>query len=373
MKKFVWVWVILTLSAFGAIAQEATPEPEIERTEVGALSVILPEGWFAFTGQNATTIIASDDLTQYQGDYPENIVLMQISTGTLDQLAGMIDSENPTALDILKAIPTPEGRTFTYEEVTIEDVLLGRVDASEGENESIIYTRLLGEKGFAFIVTAGTSAGALANFETELQGVVASMVLNVTATFPEGTETRYADFPQSTTEEGFPLLGNPDAKVRLYEISSFDCPHCRTFHDTALPVLLDLIKSGDVAFVYVPLFGTGGIPNGDRAARAALCAGEQGQFWAFHDGVFSWQEFGTYAFMQERLDAGIEALALDQEAYVTCFDSEATTQTLSNAVEYAYAIEGFRGTPTVVLNGQIVAWTPLEGFLLLINNAIAGE
>jgi protein-disulfide isomerase len=73
------------------------------------------------------------------------------------------------------------------------------------------------------------------------------------APIPEYALTRYVDVEQGLSEEGYPRIGNPDAPVRVKEYSSFDCPHCRDFHDEVFPALLDRAKAGEIIFTYVPL------------------------------------------------------------------------------------------------------------------------
>ena len=64
---------------------------------------------------------------------------------------------------------------------------------------------------------------------------------------------KYDRFMQSRTDEGYPLLGNPDAPVTVREFSSFSCPGCLDFHSSVFPNLLDDIEAGRINFVFVPL------------------------------------------------------------------------------------------------------------------------
>lgn len=175
------------------------------------------------------------------------------------------------------------------------------------------------------------------------------------------TETieRYAGIPQSTTAEGYPLLGNPDAPVKVKEYSSFDCSHCRDFYEEITPGLVERVKAGEIAFIYVPLYGTGGIQNGQSAARAALCAGEQDAFWTYHSALFTWQgDYGNQAFAGNRLTTGINNLGLNRGEWDACFGSDRPDRVLTAAQAEAVSIPGFGGTPTITVNGtQVVAQT----------------
>ena len=191
------------------------------------------------------------------------------------------------------------------------------------------------------------------------------------AAIPQEAVELYTSIPQSTTAEGFPVLGNPDAPVSLIEYSSFDCPHCRDFHENVTPSLVDRVRAGEISFTYVPLYGTGGIANGEGAARAALCAGAQGQFWQMHTALFVWQGlYANQAFSGSRLATGATNLGLDRGQWDACFNSDATTEIINAARTKVASISEFTGTPYVQVNGTTV--TPdLPTLRTAIDNALA--
>lgn len=175
------------------------------------------------------------------------------------------------------------------------------------------------------------------------------------APIPANTVERYAGLPQGKTEEGFPRIGNPDAPVRVVEYSSFDCPHCQDFHESTGSAILDRVRAGGVQFTFVPIFGTGGIANGEGAARAAVCAGEQGKFWEFHDALFHWQSlYGNQAFANNRLQSGVNGLGLDRGQWDQCMGSDVPGRVLTAARTNANNLPGFQGTPTITVNGIVV-------------------
>jgi protein-disulfide isomerase len=204
--------------------------------------------------------------------------------------------------------------------------------------------------------------------------VVAALALilaNQPAEAPISEEalTRYEDIARGTTEEGFPILGDAAAPVKVIEYSSFDCTHCRDFHESVTPAILERVRAGEVQFTYVPLFGTGGIANGEGAARAAVCAGQQDKFWALHDTLFNWQGvYGNQAFANNRILAGIDALGMDRGAWDQCMSGELPINVLRAAITAAQNLPGFEGTPTVTINGIIVT-----GDVTSVTNAIDQE
>ncbi len=174
--------------------------------------------------------------------------------------------------------------------------------------------------------------------------------------------TRYAGVPTSTTDRGFPILGNPEAPARLLDYSSFGCPSCARFSEDVTENIVDRVRAGELSFTYVPVL----LPQeDDRAARAALCAGEQGFFWEYHDLLFGWQQqFQATAFQNSRLEAGAEALGMDVDEFNTCRRSDRPEETLENA-QASFSTSGGSGTPTVIINNELVTPT-----LVAVNSTI---
>jgi len=202
------------------------------------------------------------------------------------------------------------------------------------------------------LITGGVIAAALI-------AVIVIIVLIVNAPagapIPAGALTRYEGIQQSHTTEGYPRLGDPNASIQVAEYSSFGCPHCRDFNATATDLILDRVKTGKMAFTYVPLYGYGGIANDQGAAAAAICADEQGKFWPFHDALFDWQgEFGNQAFTNNRINGGVAAFNLDQGKYTACITSSKPGTILDAAKRQAEGLLNFpKATPTFTINGVI--------------------
>ena len=166
---------------------------------------------------------------------------------------------------------------------------------------------------------------------------------------PQGLENRYKDMPRSLSVDGYPQLGSQDAPVTIEEYASFSCPGCQAFHSEAFDDILERVRREQVLFTYVPM-QTGSVPNASGAARAALCAGQQGMFWEMHDVLFDWHtRYVNTAFSQNRLLAGVDALGLNSNAFTTCFNSGAISSALTSAQN-----EGISSTPAIQVNGVTV-------------------
>ena len=191
------------------------------------------------------------------------------------------------------------------------------------------------------------------------------------APIPQGAITRYQGIAQSYTDKGFPVLGKDTAPVKVTEYSSFDCTHCADFHSGTWPQLLDRIRKSEVQFTYVPVYGTGGIQNGQGAAKAAICAGDQGAFWPYYDALFTWQTtYANTAFSQNRFVGGVNGLGLDKGKWDQCVGSDHPGKVVDAAMS-AFKLQGVAGTPALLVNGNVVDTASNVSLMDAIDQALA--
>src|ERR1035441_4839957 len=105
-------------------------------------------------------------------------------------------------------------------------------------------------------------------------------------------ESQQAKAPQAQEEqvvkakvnlEGFAMLGSKEAPLTIVEFTDYQCPFCQRFHTTAFPELKkNYIDTGKVRF-YSRDMPLDFHPDAMRAAEAARCASDQGQFWRLRD------------------------------------------------------------------------------------------
>lgn len=108
--------------------------------------------------------------------------------------------------------------------------------------------------------------------------------------------------------------------------------------------------SGLVRFEYKNFAVIG--PESIRAAEAAACANEQGQFWPYHDAIFANQRGENQgAFRNDTLKAIAAALGLDEAAFNDCLDSDRYREAVE-AETAAGQERGVRSTPTLFINGE---------------------
>jgi protein-disulfide isomerase len=163
--------------------------------------------------------------------------------------------------------------------------------------------------------------------------------------------------PTSIAMSGF-TLGDPNAKhtIDLYE--DFQCPNCRDFtHDIEPQIVANYVAGGRAKLVWHdfividnnPPVGTESLD----AANAARCANDQNQFWLMHDWLYANQYTeASGAFTKDRLKAMGKAAGIkDLTKFNTCVDAG----THNDEIKGETIPDGASGTPTVVLDGKVLA------------------
>lgn len=163
--------------------------------------------------------------------------------------------------------------------------------------------------------------------------------------------TRYADLREMINLRGFPQVGFPSAPVSVVIYTAFDDPASGTFFRDGYPALVERARAGEIRITLVPLAGRGSILTGRGAARAALCAGEQNQFFPFHDQLFIWQlQDGNAAYAGSRLIDAANQLGLVRSLWDTCMISDRPDAVLTESDAVVESIATFTRTPFVTVN-----------------------
>jgi protein-disulfide isomerase len=162
--------------------------------------------------------------------------------------------------------------------------------------------------------------------------------------------------PRGAVPERIAALYEP-GKLNVVEIADFQCPYCRKLHAQLKPELQ--ARSGNLNFkrLHYPL------PNhhmAEPAARAALCAEEQGQGDAMADRLFQ------LTLTDETLQQAAEGLNLDPSTYDACLQAPHTNQRLASDQERANDIEGL---PTLFVGPRKLVGVPSAA---LLREALSG-
>lgn len=139
------------------------------------------------------------------------------------------------------------------------------------------------------------------------------------------------------------VIGSRGASKTIIEFGDIECPYCSIID----PQVVDLVKQHpDVRLVWkdCPLPSH---PNAQKAAEAALCAGDQGKYWEYHNALVANNDqlgAGTYSTIAS-------ALKLNTDRFFKCLDSSAKrSQVLDSLNECALA--GVEELPWFSFNGK---------------------
>ena len=103
----------------------------------------------------------------------------------------------------------------------------------------------------------------------------------------------------------------------------------------------------------------------EKAAIAALAAGEQGKFWEFHDLVFK----NYNQLNDQKIQEIAQAVGLNREEY----EKKKNDPAIRRKVDQDFSDgrqAGVRGTPTVFINGIRLRDRSLQGFQSAIDNQL---
>ena len=152
--------------------------------------------------------------------------------------------------------------------------------------------------------------------------------------------------------EGWPTKGDLDAPVVIVEYSDYVCPFCKRLKDEALSEIeRNYVESGEVLLVFKDFTVVGG----DRAAEAAHCAGEQGDYWDYHDILFERQTDDRGSWGDPEVHRGYaDELGLDADELVNCFEERRFRQKVIDSTREAQSFGG-RGTPYLLINNREVS------------------
>lgn len=140
--------------------------------------------------------------------------------------------------------------------------------------------------------------------------------------------------------------GNLDAPLTVVAFIDFGCP----FSQEGYPLFESIIRKYDpalrVVFKHLPLSALH--PQAMPAAVAASCAGYQGKFWEYYTLLFNEKRFD-----QNALDEFATRLNLDVNAFTSCMKKEMPRKNIEQDMLDAVTV-GVRGTPTYVVNGEVI-------------------
>jgi protein-disulfide isomerase len=161
-----------------------------------------------------------------------------------------------------------------------------------------------------------------------------------------------ADIPASGR-----TLGSPRARVTIDIYEDFRCTGCFAFRTAFEPTIeTQYVRTGKARIVVHDFLtiDRGGNTESRDAANAALCAADQGRYWAMHDWLFANQspsELPGY-FTLDRLVAIGRAAGMDMNTFEPCVRRGTHDQEIQ--AEQAAAASWISYTPSIFVNGTLV-------------------
>ena len=153
-------------------------------------------------------------------------------------------------------------------------------------------------------------------------------------------------------------LGDPEAPVRIDVFEDPQCPACGLYTKRIEPLLIaGPVTDGQVFLTYkdYPFIGQESL---DAAVAMRVAEEMDGKFWDFHQLVFHNQQGENQgAFTIDRLADMAELLGLDRAAFLDEMNDPAYLEAVqAEATEGATL--GIKSTPSVVVNGEVMAGVP---------------
>jgi protein-disulfide isomerase len=159
-----------------------------------------------------------------------------------------------------------------------------------------------------------------------------------------------ADQVKEIALEDSPSKGNPGAPVLLVEFADFQCPACRA----ARPLVEDALQKHDgqtrLVFKNFPLSIH---QYGEKLARSARAAQQQGKFWEMYAALFENQD----RISPQVVDELAKGLGLDMTKFAKDLESEAVADAVSRDRKQGERLD-IQSTPTLFINGRMFPPTP---------------
>ncbi|MFH9730802.1 DsbA family protein [Streptomyces sp. NPDC017260] len=154
-------------------------------------------------------------------------------------------------------------------------------------------------------------------------------------------------------------VGKESARSTLTIWEDFRCPACKAFELAYRDTIHELTEAGQLKVEYhlaTIIDGNMGGTGSRKAANAAACAQDAGEFTPYHDLLFANQPAESddaFADESKLLDLAREVDGLDTTLFQECVRN-GTHNSWVEKSNKAFTTGGFGGTPTVLLDGENV-------------------
>jgi protein-disulfide isomerase len=168
---------------------------------------------------------------------------------------------------------------------------------------------------------------------------------------------------------GYNTIGEDSAPITFVEYSDYQCPFCRKFTVETLPQIIEkYVETGVVRFIFKD-FPLEIHTEAFAAAVAAHCAGEQEQYFLYHDLLFVKAADRGEAFTEESFLLWAKELGLDADLFASCLQDETQHKKVRDSIAEAKRI-GIKGTPSFLVNNKLLMGAqPFAAFAQIIDQS----
>jgi protein-disulfide isomerase len=233
-------------------------------------------------------------------------------------------------------------------------------------------SRFLGALALAALVAG--SAGACARSDAKPTPAASNVVASggeVAARPAAGGLSGLTDSISTMADRGR-IRGAASAPVWLIEISDFQCPYCKRWHDETFATIdREYVQTGKVRLAYLNFPLSSIHANARAAAEAAMCASVQGKFWELHESLFVTQP--AWEGKKDPLptfDSLAVAAKVDPAAWRSCMSTHATAK-LIDADHDRSSTAGVQSTPSFFVGDRaLIGAYPADSFRVVIDQAL---
>ena len=223
------------------------------------------------------------------------------------------------------------------------------------KSKEILKNSLYQIQKYAWVVSIILSLAAFgfSLYNLKIQKNLAAVLANGNATGVSGQNSLPPEKFIAGLTGKEPMLGQKSAPVTMVEFADYQCPFCERFFSQSFPEIKQkYIDTGKVKFIFANVSFLG--QESSDAAQAAQCAGEQNQYWAYHDLLYKNQHGENQgAFVQSKLIGFAEKLGLNTTDFNVCLTGHKYQKAVADATTLSqkYSVSG---TPTFFINNKII-------------------
>lgn len=198
--------------------------------------------------------------------------------------------------------------------------------------------------------------------------IALTALFGLTATILAGCPSSTTTDPRLAVRDSDHVLASGSPTVTVIEYGDFQCPVCgRFFRETYSTIKSEYVDAGKVRWVFRHFPLTSVHPNALSASIAAECAGQQNEFFAYHDQLFVTQD----NLEDVDLKAYADATGLDVDTFNACFDGRSSESVVQQDIADGQAL-GVNATPTFFINGEkVVGFQSIEQMRVRLDAALA--